>query len=64
MSLVFTQTKPGITTGYIDQIVHEFIVNSGAYPSPLCYPSEDGVGPFPKSICTSVNEVSAQQFAN
>lgn len=43
--------KPGITTDEIDTIVHEAIMEAGAYPSPLNYHG------FPKSCCTSVNEV-------
>lgn len=43
--------KPGITTDEIDRAVHEKIIQAGAYPSPLGYYG------FPKSICTSVNEV-------
>jgi methionyl aminopeptidase len=43
--------KPGMTTDEIDQVVHDMIVAAGAYPSPLNY------GKFPKSVCTSVNEV-------
>ena len=42
--------KAGVTTDEIDTAVHEFIVQCGAYPSPLNYFN------FPKSICTSVNE--------
>ena len=43
--------QPGITTDEIDRAVHEKIIQAGAYPSPLGYYG------FPKSICTSVNEV-------
>lgn len=43
--------KPGVTTDELDRIVHEETVKRNAYPSPLNY-----VG-FPKSCCTSVNEV-------
>ncbi len=43
--------RPGITTDEIDEAVHDMIVQRGAYPSPLNY------GRFPKSVCTSVNEV-------
>lgn len=43
--------KPGITTDEIDRIVHEKCIELGAYPSPLNYQG------FPKSCCTSVNEV-------
>ncbi len=48
--------KPGVTTGMLDRLCHEFIVKHGAYPSPLNYKGSAPV-PFPKSICTSVNEV-------
>mmetsp|Transcript_17957 Transcript_17957/g.50260 ORF Transcript_17957/g.50260 Transcript_17957/m.50260 type:complete len:372 (-) Transcript_17957:191-1306(-) len=43
--------RPGITTDEIDRIVHEATIERNAYPSPLNYYN------FPKSVCTSVNEV-------
>ena len=43
--------KPGVTTDEIDRVVHEFLVDHGAYPSTLGYKG------FPKSCCTSLNEV-------
>ncbi len=43
--------KPGVTTDEIDRVVHEFLVDNGAYPSTLGYKG------FPKSCCTSLNEV-------
>ena len=43
--------RVGITTDEIDRIVHEATIERGAYPSPL------GYGFFPKSCCTSVNDV-------
>jgi methionyl aminopeptidase len=42
---------PGVTTDDIDRVVHEFLLDHGAYPSTLGYKS------FPKSCCTSLNEV-------
>ncbi|WP_207218943.1 type I methionyl aminopeptidase [Cellulomonas sp. HLT2-17] len=42
---------PGITTDELDRIGHEFMIDHGAYPSTLGYRG------FPKSLCTSVNEV-------
>ena len=42
---------PGITTDELDRIGHEFVTGRGAYPSTLGYKG------FPKSLCTSVNEV-------
>src|ERR1035437_5852355 len=49
--------QPGITTDELDRIGHEFMVDNGAYPSTLGYPSAAGKPPYPKSLCTSVNEV-------
>lgn len=43
--------KPGVTTNEIDKFVYDFTIKNGAYPSPLNYRG------FPKSVCTSVNEV-------
>ena len=48
---VLQAAKPGVTTDYLDQIGHEFLIANGAYPSTLGYRG------FPKSLCTSVNEV-------
>ncbi|XP_020576321.1 methionine aminopeptidase 1A isoform X1 [Phalaenopsis equestris] len=43
--------RPGVTTDEIDEVVHEATIAAGGYPSPLNYHF------FPKSCCTSVNEV-------
>ncbi|GAA1953433.1 type I methionyl aminopeptidase [Agromyces allii] len=43
--------RPGVTTDELDRIAHEFVVGHGAYPSTLGYRG------YPKSSCTSVNEV-------
>ncbi|MFN8046185.1 MAG: type I methionyl aminopeptidase [Dermatophilaceae bacterium] len=42
---------PGVTTDEIDRVGHEYLLDHGAYPSTLGYKG------FPKSLCTSVNEV-------
>ena len=42
---------PGVTTDELDRVAHEFMCDHGAYPSTLGYRG------FPKSVCTSVNEV-------
>jgi methionyl aminopeptidase len=42
---------PGVTTDELDRVGHEFLLDHGAYPSTLGYKG------FPKSLCTSVNEV-------
>ncbi len=50
--------RPGVTTDDLDTVGHDFLVEHGAYPSTLGYPGPTaGVAPFPKSLCTSVNEV-------
>lgn len=43
--------QPGISTDAIDRQVHKFVLGHGVYPSPMNYCG------FPKSICTSVNDV-------
>ena len=43
--------RPGITTDDIDVFVHDLTIKMGGYPSPLNYHN------YPKSVCTSVNEV-------
>ncbi|HVL98255.1 MAG TPA: type I methionyl aminopeptidase [Egibacteraceae bacterium] len=48
---VVAAVEPGITTDELDRIAHEETLRVGAYPSPLNYHG------FPKSLCTSVNEV-------
>ena len=51
--------QPGLTTEAINEAVHQYTIENGAVPAPLNY-GEDrdrGIPPFPKSVCTSVNEV-------
>ena len=47
---------PGITTDELDRIGHEFLCDHGAYPSTLEYPGSGGHAPYPKSLCSSLNE--------
>jgi methionyl aminopeptidase len=47
--------KPGVTTNELDKLAHDFMVNvQGTIPAPLNY-QPPGYGPYPKSICTSIN---------
>ncbi len=48
---VASHIAPGVTTDELDVIGHEFLCDHGAYPSTLGYKG------FPKSLCTSINEV-------
>ena len=49
--VVGDQIRPGMTTADIDRIVHEHTLSQGARPAPLHYKG------FPKSVCTSINDV-------
>ena len=52
LEMIEPHVVPGVTTGELDRICHEYTVNKqGAIPAPLNYRG------FPKSICTSVNHV-------
>ncbi len=52
LDMIADYVKPGITTGELDRICHDYITDvQGAIPAPLNYRG------FPKSICTSVNHV-------
>ncbi len=51
LRMIEPHVKPGVDTLTLDRLCHEFIEAHGAYPAPLEYRG------FPRSICTSVNEV-------
>ncbi len=51
LNLTLQAVAPGVTTDELDRIVHEGCIAEGGYPSPRNYRG------FPKSVCTSVNEV-------
>lgn len=51
LDLIGTLLKPGMTTDEIDRIGHDYVLDHGAYPSTLGYRG------YPKSLCTSLNEV-------
>ena len=51
LDMAHSMVRPGITTEEIDIAVHNFCLDHNAYPSPLNYYK------FPKSVCTSINEV-------
>jgi hypothetical protein len=51
LDIAASHIRPGITTLELDRIVHEECVKRDAYPSPLGYHK------FPRSVCTSINEV-------
>ena len=51
LDFIVPHVKPGVTTEEINTLCHNFITEHGAIPAPLNYRG------FPKSVCTSVNEV-------
>ena len=51
LAAVGAAIRPGVTTDELDAITHDECIKRGGYPSPL------GYNGFPKSLCTSVNEV-------
>jgi methionyl aminopeptidase len=51
LDFIAPHVVPGVTTGELDRLCHDFIVGHGAIPAPLNYRG------FPKSICTSINHV-------
>ena len=51
LSAVAAEIAPGVTSDHLDEVCHEACIAEGGYPSPLNYNG------FPKSLCTSANEV-------
>ena len=57
LDYIADHVRPGVTTGELDRLCHEYIVGvQQAVPAPLDY-QPPGYPPYPKSICTSVNHV-------
>lgn len=51
LDIAAAAAQPGVTTDFVDEVVHRACIERNSYPSPLNY------NHFPKSCCTSVNEV-------
>src|SRR6195952_2536613 len=51
LDMITPHVKPGVTTGQLDVLCHDFMVSHGATPATLNYRG------YPKSICTSINHV-------
>src|ERR1700733_6982333 len=51
LDMIHAHVRPGVTTGALDKLCHDFILAHDAIPAPLNYRG------FPKSICTSINHV-------
>lgn len=62
MDLVRARIGPGVTTLELDELVYEYTMDHGHTPACLGYPGQKK--PYPKSICTSVNEVVCHGIPN
>ncbi len=58
LDFITNYVKPGVSTIYLNDLCHEFIMSNNAIPAPLNYNG------FPKSICTSVNHVVCHGIPN
>ena len=59
LEMIGAHVKPGVTTNELDRLCHDYIVNvQQAIPAPLNYKG------FPKSICTSINDVVCHGIPN
>ena len=58
LNMIELKIKPGITTLQLNDICHDFIIERNAIPAPLNYRG------FPKSICTSINDVICHGIPN
>ena len=58
LDMIGEHVRPGVTTEELDRICHSYIVNEiDCVPAPLNYRNSAEMPPFPRSICTSVNQV-------
>lgn len=51
LDFIVPHVKPGVSTGTLDRLIHDYILANDAIPAPLNYRG------FPKAVCTSVNHV-------
>lgn len=59
LKLAAEMVRPGVSTEEINEFVHTYTLDQGAVPAPLNYGADParGIPPFPKSVCTSINDV-------
>lgn len=64
LDFITPYVKPGITTAELDRLCHEYMRDvQGTTPAPLNY-APPGYPPYPKAICTSVNDVVCHGVPN
>ena len=64
LEMVGEHIRPGITTEEINVLVHEYTLKNNARPAPLNYGGSKNRKGFPKSVCTSVNDVVCHGIPN
>lgn len=57
LEMIGPHIRPGISTDEINTLVHEYTLKHGARPAPLNYGGSRNKPGFPKSVCTSINDV-------
>ena len=64
LEMIGAHIRPGITTEEINVLVHEYTLKNNARPAPLNYGGSKNRKGFPKSVCTSVNDVVCHGIPN
>jgi len=65
LEMIEPHVQPGITTNELNDLCHQYIVEvQQAIPAPLHYGGSHDRPPYPKSICTSVNDVICHGIPN
>ena len=65
LEMIEPHVKPGVSTGELDRICHEYIVNEqDAIPAPLNYGAAPGRPAFPNATCISINQVVCHGIPN
>lgn len=58
LDLMVEHAKPGVTTGFLDDLIYQFARDNNAYPAPLLYRG------YPRAMCTSINHVVCHGIPN
>ncbi len=65
MDVLRPEIEPGVTTAHLDRLAYEYTIDHGHTPACLGYPNpRSGYPAYPKTICTSVNEVVCHGIPN
>ena len=56
LDMISQHLRPGITTGEINKLIHDFLVKNEATPATLGYKGRGNAPPYPASCCVSIND--------